>query len=321
MPLITTHNYFAKDVFKNTKKEIAKTFEEKQNIYELFAQGFDPFIFYEFFKLQKKDIQEYCHFNETDTFFLNLMKKMKENNLQNNPTLLAILYGHLCHYELDSTTHPYIAYKTGIYDKVKPETIKYKGLHNEMEMHIDAYFYEEREQKPFKDFKIHKRLIPKEKLDKPILKLLNEVYEETFNIKKGENKYLKGCRNMYYSYKILIEDKTGFKKKIYHLIDKLTPRKKDAFENFSTYILNYQKEFLNLEHKTWANPWNNQKSNKSFLELYEEAIQECTKVIEATHDFLHDKMTKTEYKKVLKDKSYLTGLSWRSKNKMKYLEF
>lgn len=321
MPLITTHNYFAKDVFKNTKKEIAKTFEEKQNIYELFAQGFDTFTFYLFFKPKQEDLQEYCHLNKTDTFFLNLIKKMKENNLQNNPTMLAILYGHICHYELDSTTHPYIAYKTGRYYKEKPETIKYKGLHNEMEMHIDAYLYEEREQKPFKNFKIHKHLITKEKIEPSLIQLLNEVYEETFRIRKGGNKYLKGCKIMYYSYKILIEDKTGIKKFFYCLVDKITPKKIRAYVNYSTYITNIKKNYLNLEHKTWTNPWNNQKSNKSFLELYEEAIQECTKVIEATHDFLHNKMTETEYKKVLKDKSYLTGLSWRLKNEMKYLEF
>ncbi len=321
MPLITTHNYFAKDVFYYTKKEITTTFQEKQNIYELFAQGFDPFIFYEFFHLKQHNLQEQFHLSQTDTFFLNLIKKIKENKLQNNPTMLAILYGHLCHYELDSTTHPFITYKTGRYFKEKPKTIKYKGLHNKMEMNIDAYFYEQREQKTFRNFKIHKHLITKELPEPSLIQLLNEVYEETFHIQNGGKKYLKGCRNMYYSYKILIEDRTGVKKFFYRLIDKITPKKENSYENFSTYITAIKTDYLNLEHKTWSNPWNNQKSDESFLDLYEKAIQNCTKILEATHQFLKDDISEQEYKEILKDKSYLTGLSWHLKKEMKYLEF
>lgn len=321
MPLITTHNYFAKDVFNKSKKEITDTFHEKQNLYELFAQGFDPFIFYEFFKLKKYDLQEYCHYNKTDTFFLNFIKHVKKNNLQNNPSVLASLYGHITHYMLDSTAHPYIVYKTGEYRKEKPKTLKYNGKHNKMEMEIDAYLYEQREHKPFKNFKIHKHLITKEKFDKELLKLLNEVYQETFPIPNGGNKYQKGCKNMYYAYKFLIVDQTGIKKFFYHLFDKITPKKEGVYENYSNHITNIDTTILNNNHHTWYNPWNNKPSTKSFFDLYNDALENCLVLFEATHNFLHDKITEEEFKKVLKDKSYVTGLSWHIKGDMKYLEF
>lgn len=321
MPLITTHNYFAKDVLKRSKKEITNAFKEKQNLYELFAQGFDPFIFYEFFKLKKNDLQEYCHYNDTDTFFLNFIKRIKEKNFQNNPTILASLYGHLTHYTLDSTTHPYIIYKTGEYKKEKPETLKYNGLHNKMEMAIDAYFYEQKEHKLFKNFKIHKHLITKEKFDKDLLNLLNEVYEETFPIPKGGDKYQKGCRNMYYAYKFLIVDQTGIKKIFYRLFDKMTPKKKGVYENFSSHITNIDNIILNNKHQVWYNPWNKEPSTESFFDLYNKALKNCIVLFEATHNFLEDKITEEEYKNVLKDKSYVTGLSWHIKEDMKYLEF
>lgn len=322
MPLITTHNYFAKEVLSKTKQEITVTFIEKQNLYELFAQGFDPFIFYEFFKLKKYDLQKYCHYNDTDTFFLNFIKKIKEHHLQNNPSVSAALYGHLTHYMLDNTTHPYIVYKTGEYYKEKPETIKYNGLHNKMEMEIDAFMYEQKEHKPFKNFKIHKHLITKEKFGQELLRLLNEVYEETFPIHNGGDKYQKGCRNMYYAYKFLIVDKIGIKKFFYYLFDKITPKKEGVYANFSTHITHIDSTILNTEHLPWNNPCDKMiKSNESFFDLYNKALEECLTLFEATHNFLNDKITEEEYKKVLKDKSYVTGLSWHTKKEMKYLEF
>lgn len=322
MPLITTHNYFAKDVFNGSKKEITKTFQEKQKLYELFAQGFDPFIFYEFFKIKKYDLQEYCHYNNTDTFFLNFIKNIKEKKLENHPSILASLYGHLTHYVLDSTTHPYIIYKTGEYRKEKPKTLKYNGLHNKMELEIDYFLYEQREHKPFKNFKIHKHLITKEKLNKELINLLNKTYKETFSIENGGEKYQKGCKNMYYSYKFLIVDQTGIKKFFYQLFDKMTPKKEGIYANYSSHIRNVDSSLFNNDHHLWNNPFDKTiTSNESFFDLYNKALKDCITLFEATHKFLHNKIAEEEYKKILKDKSYASGLSWHIKEEMKYLEF
>lgn len=321
MPLITTHNYFAKEVLEKTNTSITNTFKDKQNFYELFAQGFDPFIFFEFFKLKKFDLQGYCHRNDTDTFFLNYIRKIKEHNFQNTPSVLAALYGHLTHYILDSTAHPYIVYKTGEYKKERPETLKYNGLHNKMEMQIDAYLYEQKNQLPYKSFKIHKKLITKEKFDKTLLNLLNEIYLETFSIENGGNKYQKGCSIMYNSYKFLIVDQTGIKKFFYHLFDKITPKKEGVFENFSTYVNNIDRNILNEDHKTWYNPWNKKESTESFFDLYDKALNTCVTLFEATHKFINNQISEEKYKKILKDNSYVSGLSWHNKGDIKYLEF
>ena len=112
MPNLVTHNYFAKEVLSKTQNTIKKTIKDKQNIYELFAQGFDPFFFYELLPFKKK-ISNYCHTNHTDEFFLNFINSIKKEKLQNNSSIMAALYGHLAHYVLDSTCHPFIIYKTG----------------------------------------------------------------------------------------------------------------------------------------------------------------------------------------------------------------
>ena len=321
MPLITTHNFFARDVFLSTPKKITKTFESKKNFYELFAQGFDPFVFYEFFKLKKQNLQNYCHTNDTDTFFLNFIATIKEQNFLTNPTILACLYGHLTHYVLDSTMHPYIVYKTGEYQKNNPDTLKYNGLHNKFEMEIDAYFYEQNYHKPYKNFAIHKHLITKEKFDKDLLNILNTIYKTTYKINEGGKKYQKGCKKMYFSYKFLITDRTGLKKKIYKIVDCFTKKKKGVYENYSNHIAAIDYAIFNTEHKVWLNPWNKKESTESFFDLYKKAKERCQQLFIETNKYLNDEITKEAYQKVLKDYSYVTGFSWHDKKEIQYLEF
>lgn len=322
MPLITTHNYFAKDLLKIIPKEIQNTIIAKQNIYELFSQGFDPFIFYEFLNPKKYNLQGLFHEIETDTFFLNFIKNIKKEKLENEESIIAAIYGQLSHYILDSTCHPFIIYKTGIYNKEKKSTYKYKGLHTNMEMQIDAYLYKEREQKEYKNFKIHKHLITKEKFNPKLIQILNKTYEETFKIQNGGTNYQNGCKKMYYAYKFLIEDKTGLKMKIYHLIDKIFPNKKDVYAYFSNHVININTSIFNLEHKEWLNPWDDKlKSTNSFFDLYNKALKDGKKLFIATHNYMHNKISEEEYKKILKDNAYTTGLSWHIKKEIKNLEF
>ena len=315
MPLITTHNIFANEVLKQTEKKIADKIKVKQNIYELFAQGFDPFFFYELLPGTKK-IANYCHTHHTDEFFLNFIDYIKKENAQKNATILAALYGHLTHYCLDSTCHPYIIYKTGEYDKKKPKTLKYNGKHTEMEWQIDAYYYEQTTHQEFRKFKIHKNLITKEKFTKELVEIGNKTYQKTFKIKKGTTKYQIGCKIMYYAYKFLITDTTGKKKKWYKWIDKFTPKKYGIYENYSAHITTINKSIFNLEHKIWYNPWDNKiKSTESFFDLYNKALKICLTLFTATHQYLNDEIETEEYKKILQDKAYTTGFSWKIKKK------
>lgn len=320
MPNPTTHRYFAKDVLEKSKKEVINSFIQKQNIYELFTLGFDPFFSSERLPFHEK-LGYLSHDNYTDIYFLNYIKIIKEEHLENNPVVLAALYGHLTHYVLDSIFHPYVMYKTGEYEKAKPETLKYKGKHGEMEMQLDAYLYESRENKPFKDFKIH-TLIPKEKFDKKLLNVLNRNYEEVFHIKNGGKKYKNSIDLVYNGLKVMVEDKTGIKKFFYKQIDKLTPKNEKLLESLSAHITSIDDSIFNLEHKTWYNPWDNTiKSTESFFDLYTRAIDTCLKLFEETYKYINNKSTLEEYKKTLKDYSYVTGLPWHIKKEMKYIEF
>ena len=322
MPLITTHYYFANDVLKLSKKEISNQLQDNKDLYELFAQGFDLFQFYEFFRLKKEKLPDYFHENNTDTYFLSLIKGIKEKNLNKNSEIIAALYGHLTHYVLDSTCHPFIVYKSGIYNKNIPESRKYNGIHTKIEMQIDAYLYKQRTNKEFKYFKIHTNLITRKKFSKDLIELLNTTYKHVYNINNVGNKYELSRKLMYYSYKFLIQDPTGIKTILYKSIDLLTPNKKGIFRNYSSHITKIKQEIFNNNHKIWYHPWlENKISTDSFFDLYDKALKECIILFEKTNLFINNKITENEYKQYLKDKSYLTGLPWKQKETLKHLEF
>ena len=321
MPLITTHNYFAKEVFHKSKKEITNTFQDHLKVYELFAQGFDLFIFYDFFKWKKENLSNYFHTKKTDLFFIELAKFIKKEKKTHNSELLAALYGHLTHYILDSHCHPFIVYKSGIYDSKKKETYKYNGQHVFMEMQIDQYFYTKETNNQFKNFKIHKHLIPIKKLSNDLINDLNFIYKKTFNIENGGNKYNSGLKTMYYSYKYLIEDKTGIKRKLYQTIDFLIPNK-SKFQYYSTYIKHINEHIFNKEHHIWYHPWlKSDKHQESFFDIYQTALKEALMIFEKTNLFLNDQISEEEYKHYLKGKSYLSGLPWKKQVTLKHLEF
>ncbi len=320
MPTPVTHHYFAKDVLAKSNKNIQKSFKDKEKFFSLFVLGFDPFFTYGELPFHEK-LGDLCHQNDIDTFFLNYIRIMKEEGFEHNQEVLAALYGHLTHYILDSIMHPFVMYKCGEYEKGKPETYKYVGLHHKMEMHMDAYMYEARESKPYKDFKVHE-ILPKMEFSKELLMVLNRDYKETFNVNNGGVKYQKATHLVHNGYKYFLEDKRGIKKKIFKVLDKLPFNRGIVLEYLSTHILEVDKNIFNLEHKTWYNPWDNKiKSNKDFLALYDDAIKRGVEVFNATYKYINNQLGEVEYKEILKDYSYVSGLPWRVKREMKYTEF
>jgi hypothetical protein len=73
---------------------------------------------------------------------------------------------------------------------------------------------------------------------------------------------------------------------------------------------NYYRDPLNLEKKTWSNPWlNSKKSNKSVLEIIEDSAAKYNTILEAYNSLIIGKYD--SYGKLLdelENKSYLTGL-------------
>lgn len=115
------------------------------------------------------------YFKETHTynsrlFFINTIKYIKQNNLENNKLVISYLYGHISHYAFDITIHPFVG-------KVLNE-IKTKSVikpHTYLECEMDKYLIK-------KYGNIDYSFLNNKNTNNKILKdLINNTYRTSYN--------------------------------------------------------------------------------------------------------------------------------------------
>lgn len=326
MPQLITHNLFGDDVFQKLDKNIQNTFADEKNAYEMFCQSFDNFLYYTSFNFKKtKKINHLAkrgHKTNVNKYFMNILKNIVDLNLENDPQALSYLYGSINHYVLDSTCHPFIFYKTGVYNKKKKETKKYIGLHGDIESNIDAFFYINRFKKSYNKVNITKEFIPKIKFSDNLKLIIDKTFLETFNEKNISKYYFKSYNISRVLYKVFINDRHGLKKILYKIFDKFVPIRSTNFEYYTTFIKQPNISYLNIEHKKWCYPSDKSiESTDSFIDLYNKAIDKSVMLISLAHDVINKKKNIEEFAEKIGNLSYVRGLDCDNSRYMTNFEF
>ncbi len=315
MPSIVTHYLFAKDVFEALPKKIKTSFQNQKKTYLLFSQSFDNLFYYKFLtpflgnSIRKLGIS--AQKEKTDTYFLNIISYMKDKHLDTNEEIRAYLFGSITHYVLDYHCHPYVFYYTDDANL----NLRYRGLHEKMEVNIDAYMLQKKNGKNLNDANLASTLLPKLTFSKDLKELINIVFEETFKVNQMGRKYEEASRTGQFLLKYFVTDKKGYKKKLYRLKDTLTFFSKRRYEYLSFHVTQINTDYLNLKHEVWYNPWSKKKSTASFEDLYAKALLKAVEIITVLDKYFKEEISLNEMKKTLKDYSYITGLSWQDKRK------
>ncbi len=327
MPSTITHAYFALDVYDNLDNKTKKRLKNNIEYLKTFAQGGDILYFYNNINLRQtkkiKELGKYIHRHKTKDFFINLIKYIKNNKLEKKPEVIAFLYGFIMHYALDTTVHPYIFYKTGVFNRKRKITYKYNGLHRSMEMYIDAYMIYTKEGIKPKDFKVHNFCFNVDSFSDNLKNTIDEVFKVTYDYNNIANIYLKAIKKMKSTFYLFKYDPKGIKKLKYHLIDKLLPKSIDRLENIS-YHIHHKKQiyYLNLEKNIWHHPVDEEQTyDLSFIELYRISIQKCLTMIDKVNKVLYDNKTPRSLDNTFLDISYITGKPCVEKQKLQYFEF
>lgn len=119
----SSHIILAEKVYKNLKnKDIVD-----KDLMKLFSFGQDlTFLNRSYFKE--------THTVNSRNFFINTIKYIKDNNLQNNKLIMSYLYGHISHYAFDITIHPFVG---TILNEIKPKSLI--KPHTYLECEMDKY--------------------------------------------------------------------------------------------------------------------------------------------------------------------------------------
>jgi hypothetical protein len=229
--------------------------------------------------------------------------------------------GFICHYVLDSTIHPFVYYKTGFFQKGKPETYKYNNVHLFMEVFLDNDMIRRREKtNPYK-YSISKNCFDIRPFSAELNHTIQYGFVHTFYQKNMDKIYYKSLKQMKMAMTLFRRDPYGIKKFFYKLADSFTPKKCFRFEAISYhYPLEDKHDYLNSNHTLWRNPCiYDQTSTESFVDLYLKAIKFAKVLMCASCDYLDGKDIDLE--KVFDNTSYVTGLNCDDKRELKYFNF
>ena len=325
MPSITTHHIFATQVFTKLNKDTKKHFNHEKLIYTTFAQSHDYLFYYTFDLKNAKRIRALghnAHHNHTQNYILNIINEIKTNNLENNEQCLAYLYGVITHYVLDSTCHPFIFYKTGIYRKGNKHSKIYRGEHNRMEKDIDAIFYERTYHQTYNHCNLNKDIIKKPIFNNELINLINKVYKKTYNEDNIGYFYLKSIKHTKIINTLAINDYFGIKRLLYTFIDFITNKRFGNIAAYSTYRKHPDTSLLNNDHQKWNHPSIKEKTyTYSFDDLVDIAEDKAIKIIEKINNYLFsNERSNIDLTKLIPDIDYSTGLVLKDNIRMDYFE-
>lgn len=322
MPATVTHAYFVRDVYDILPEKITSQLNLSKSC--MYGQSIDSLKFYNLFSILPgkmiRHFQGYFHEHQSQEFFLNLLKYIRDNNIKDMDTI-SYLFGVICHYALDSTLHPYIVYRTGRFDKKKPNTYKYNNVHAFMETFIDNDMIHRRwEGDPYK-FDYSKFCFDISPLSNDLEKTIDYAFYNTFHIANMSKIYYKSLKQMKTAINVFRRDPYGVKKFFYQLADSVTSRKCFRFEAISYhYPLEDRHDYLNSSHKMWRNPCvYDMTSTESFVDLYLKAIKFAKVLMCASMDYIDGKNIILE--EVFDNTSYVTGLDCEDKREIKYFDF
>ncbi len=322
MPQTFTHAVFSKDVYNRLDSKLKCFNDNNINHLLTFSQNTDPFMFYKIECLRSdnktRKFQKEFHNTNTKNFFDTLVLNIKERKLYNDNDVLAFLYGYICHYALDSIVHPFVIYKSGVFDKNNKELYKYNSLHSLMETYIDNYMINKKyNMNPFK-FNVSKYSFNDFNFSNNLVNLVNDTFKDVFKYDDMYFKYIRSLKDMKRFLRRYRNDRFGIKRLLYSFIDLFTKPNNFKFKSISYFYYPKNIDYLNNNHNNWTNPCdNNIISNKSFDELYEDALILACNLITSVNNYFNNK---EELNNIFSNNSYITGLDCSLEYKFKYFE-
>ena len=292
MAAYINHAQMASETYNEIKKERILKTEIESKIMTTFSHGIDL-----------SDYNEITHNIKTQEFLLNFFKRVKSEKQLENPRIMAMLYGHIYHYFLDTLIHPYVYYIERGTEPVKGQFI---SGHLLVESYLSAYFVKTRLEKSITDVKINRffTLAPSE-----CRKMLDDLYLETYNLNHVSKNYQR----------ILIE------LLVCETILKNTPLKNQKlcegvvqFRNYLEHNNLSVNEITNESHQIWVHPVTGELFNSSVTDLYLKSIEKAVEAIDESNKYLYGNHSLETLKNYFPNISYDTGINLEENQAMTF---
>lgn len=234
------------------------------------------------------------HNTKTKEFFYTLINYIIENKLYDDSSVMAFLYGHIMHYQLDKNVHPFIYYMTNGVPKNR-----IVNFHMASEEFLGSFILKNKISLSRKSVSSNLDMISKLN-NSNVNSLVNDVYgkvygfQDSFGSIKKTVTYLKALE----IFKQLIKDD----EKLFYY----------NFIGFEHYLKVAQMDIdtlTNVRKDVWCDPISRKRKNSSFLELFDESISKSQEVIDKVNEVIYGGKDITYLDNIFSDDSYDTGLS------------
>ncbi len=279
MPGFTTHYLFGVNAYHAMKNDIMKkNIFDHHAAFSLGLQGPDIFFYFlPSYLIHGRNIGSIAH-NEATGKFLSALIESRNLFPDKKESAIAQAYimGFLGHYILDCRCHPYIYWRT----HYREDLPSYYGDHMNLETDIDAEllsFYKKKTPSAFR--KESTILLTRLEL-RTITTILYYVYAVTYPQQAVSPAIMRlAIRSMQLGTRLL-HDRRGQKKALFRKIEAMTVGYPVLSPMVSSDYLQFYADPLNLLHRPWRNPWDEDLvSQDSFFDLMEQAQKEYANLL------------------------------------------
>lgn len=277
MPNIITHTLFAEDMLKLLDEEMLN---DRKQLFEIGSSGPDYLFFHNvspkafWKKTPLRHIGSQLHESHINDFYRSAVHSIwKEKNPEIRQDMIAYTCGHLCHWALDSSAHPYIFYRTG---NCKGQSA---NDHHRFESILDSLLLKHKKNETIATYDITKEVTDaddemKRAVARIYVPAVNSIFKENI---KGH--HIAEALDDWNGMQKVFRDPYGNKIRFARALEK--PFGLD--NQFSGFAVPEKPEdnydIMNLLHNEWKNPQTGEPSHDSFFELYDKAINRAAKAI------------------------------------------
>lgn len=294
MPAILTHDFFGKDAFEIAAGRLGFATMEEQEAFLLGNQGPDPLFFLQVDPLLHRwaTMGSLMHKARTSELLLSMRDAIAPLPLKDVAVARAYIAGFLCHYLLDTTTHPFIFFLQDNLTSMGVEGLDKKAapvVHAEIERDLDEAILYARTGKTVKTYRPYSETLRASLrtlyvLDRVYFYVLLWTYDQPTDTRIFSSAVVDNRMMQHLAYspsgkkiKVLSHMERTFGTQRYSLLEAISHRPRASADS----------DFDNRLGTMWIDPATGEKRYESFWSLYDAALANVPYALDTffSHDF------------------------------------
>lgn len=306
MPDIYTHIINGTESLKKISKEERCTILGNRKLYNLGCMGPDIFLYYSYLPCTKikqvTALGKAMHNVHCGEFLAEAFRFISMTNTNKDIIDERSIYflGYLCHYALDRTAHPFVFSRSGRYDKLDRETLKFRFSHKITELAIDFNIARLYGGQDIDKLKVYSLIdvgnsIP-ESVEKVYFHVLNRFFSE--NIKELSSNFI---NRSYLSYRRawkVFYDPHKIKRNLLKPI---------GLDFLFHPIDPYKRDYMNEKGERWPDPCTGVTEKRNFIQIFDDSLKLSHELLDAGIGYLKGNISFDYLKKKIGNFSYLTN--------------